>query len=203
MSKKDKLKEYQKKRDFEKTKEPKGDQKKSHKKPLFVIQKHDATNLHYDFRIEIEGVLASWAIPKGPSTNPSVKRLAMKTENHPLKYANFEGVIPKGEYGAGAVIIWDKGTYKNQRKDGKNMTESLKDGKIEIFLQGKKLKGGYALIKTGSKKNNGKRWLLIKKSDDYADARRNPTSTEPKSVKSGKTLKQIKKEHEQNSKKSS
>jgi DNA ligase D-like protein (predicted 3'-phosphoesterase) len=196
MAKKDKLKKYKEKRNFRKTGEPAGGKKKSSKKPIFIIQKHDASNLHYDFRLEIEGVLKSWAVPKGPSTNPSVKRLAMPTEDHPLEYADFEGIIPEGQYGAGTVILWDRGTYENKREkkeeNKKSMEESLKEGKIEIYLHGEKLKGGYALIRTGKGKNE--RWLLIKMRDEEADARRNPVSTEPGSVLSGKTLEEIEKD---------
>lgn len=196
MAEENKLKKYKEKRDFRKTVEPAGGRKKSSKKPIFIIQKHDASNLHYDFRLEMDGVLKSWAIPKGPSTDPSIKRLAMPTEDHPLEYADFEGVIPEGQYGAGTVILWDRGTYENKRaekeKDKKSMEESYNEGKIEIYLKGQKLKGGYALIRTGKGKNE--RWLLIKMKDEEADARRNPVSTEPKSVLSGKTIEEIGKE---------
>jgi DNA ligase D-like protein (predicted 3'-phosphoesterase) len=195
---KDTLEEYNKKRDFSKTKEPAGKKEKASEKPIFVIQKHDASNLHYDFRIEIDGVLKSWAVPKGPSTDPSVKRLAIPTEDHPVKYANFEGVIPEGEYGAGPVMVWDKGTYRNLKLENEeyeekiSMEEAYKDGHLTVWLEGKKLQGGYALIKTG--KGEKARWLLIKMKDKKADARRNPTSTEPKSVISNKTLDEIKNE---------
>ncbi|MFW5832016.1 MAG: DNA polymerase ligase N-terminal domain-containing protein [Prolixibacteraceae bacterium] len=189
---KSKLNEYKKKRDFKKTTEPKGGKKKSSGKPRFVIQKHDASRLHYDFRLEVDGVLKSWAIPKGPSTDPSDKRLAAPTEDHPLEYADFEGTIPEDEYGGGTVIVWDGGTYRNIREekedDGKNMKESFDEGKIEIWLEGKKLKGGYVLIKTG------KNWLMKKMKDDEADARRNPVSTENKSILSDKTIEQMQKE---------
>jgi len=190
-----KLSSYQKKRNFDKTTEPWGSKRPFKLKPLFVIQKHDATNLHYDFRLEIDGVLKSWAVPKGPSTDPSVKRLAMLTEDHPIAYGNFEGVIPAGQYGAGTVMVWDYGKYKNIKKEnGKiaSMKKCFEKGEIEIELKGKKLQGGYALIKM--KARGGKQWLLIKKRDDKADARRNPVSSEPKSVISKKTLKQIAKE---------
>lgn len=197
MSDSDKLKEYREKRDFRSTKEPEGGgRSSSDDEPLFVIQKHDASNLHYDLRLEVDGVLKSWAVPKGPSTDPSEKRLAMPTEDHPLEYADFEGVIPEDEYGAGPVMVWDTGSYRNLRAekedDGLSMAESLDDGKLEVWLQGEKLQGGYVLIRTDS--GEDERWLFIKMKDDEADARRNPTSTEPKSVLTGRTLEEIAKE---------
>lgn len=194
------LAEYRKKRDFSRTKEPSGSKsrggKKKSKSPIFVIQEHDASRLHYDFRLEIDGVLKSWAVPKGPSTDPKDRRLAMPTEDHPMEYADFEGVIPTGEYGGGTVMVWDRGTYRNLRqdKDGAHasMKESYDDGKIEVWLDGEKLHGGYALIRTGSGKDL--RWLLLKMKDDEADARRNPVHTEVKSAKSGRTLEEIEEE---------
>jgi DNA ligase D-like protein (predicted 3'-phosphoesterase) len=192
MSSDEKLKKYKEKRDFSKTSEPAPGKKKKSKQFIFVIQKHDASSLHYDFRLEMEDVLKSWAVPKGPSTDPNQKRLAVLTEDHPLDYADFEGTIPEGEYGAGTVIVWDTGSYRNlrqeKRNDGLNMEESFQDGKIEVWLEGKKIKGGYVLIKTGRKENQ---WLLKKMKDDEADARRNPVSTEPKSVLSGKTISEM------------
>ncbi len=191
----DKLKEYFEKRDFSKTAEPKGGKKKANQKPVFVIQKHDARNLHYDFRLEVDGVLKSWAVPKGPSTDPSVKRLAIQTEDHPLEYADFEGVIPKDEYGGGTVIVWDAGPYRNmmeEKDDPLSMEESLNEGHVEVWLEGQKLTGGYALIHTGGSDDD--RWLLVKMDDDKADARRNPTSTEPDSVLSGRSLDAVRKE---------
>ncbi len=183
-----KLKKYSKKRDFKKTKEPKPSAQKK-KKKIFVVQKHDASSLHYDFRLNISGVLVSWAVPKGPSLNPKTKRLAMQTENHPLDYADFEGTIPESEYGAGKVIIWDKGTYKNisKNKNKKILIEkALNEGKISVELKGKKLEGGFSLIKIGKK-----RWLLIKHNDKQADARKNVVKSQPKSVKSGKKIQEI------------
>lgn len=193
MTQSDSLKKYHKKRHFKKTPEPSGKKGKSGgKQPQFVIQKHDASTLHYDFRLEAEGVLKSWAVPKGPSTNPRDKRLAMPTEDHPLEYADFEGVIPEGEYGAGTVMVWDTGPYRNLRDkkdEPASMGESIRDGHVEIWLEGKKLQGGYALHRTATGKNE--RWILIKMKDEKADARRNPVSTEPRSVKSNRTLQQI------------
>lgn len=195
MTKKDPLARYREKRDFRKTSEPEGKTKSKKEKQnnIFVIQKHDASNLHYDFRLEVDGVLKSWAVPKGPSTDPKEKRMAIFTEDHPLDYTDFEGVIPEGEYGAGTVMVWDIGPYKNIRetkdKENKSMKESLSEGKIEVWLEGKKITGGYALVRTG--KGKKERWLLIKMKDDEADARRNPVSTEPKSAISGKTLEEI------------
>jgi DNA ligase D-like protein (predicted 3'-phosphoesterase) len=191
------LKEYRKKRDFGKTPEPEGGEKKSSKDRIFVIQKHDATTLHYDFRLEVEGVLVSWAVPKGPSTDPRETRLAIPTEDHPLEYADFEGVIPEDEYGGGTVLIWDRGMYRNLREgegvDSLSMTESIEEGKVEVWLEGERLQGGFALIRTGYGINkNG--WLLKKMDDEKADARRNPVSSEPDSVVSHRSLEEIRKE---------
>ncbi len=193
MTKEEKLREYEKKRDFRRSPEPRADKKADSGQPIFVIQKHDASSLHYDVRLQVDDVLVSWAVPKGPSTDPREKRLAVPTEDHPLEYAQFEGVIPPGEYGAGTVMVWDTGPYKNLRAekpdDPKNMQASLEEGKVEVWLNGRKIKGGYALIRTGGGKDA--RWLLIKMSDDQADARRNPVSTQPLSVKTGRSLDEI------------
>jgi DNA ligase D-like protein (predicted 3'-phosphoesterase) len=196
MSGKHPLAQYRAKRDFAKSPEPagKGKSSKTGTSPVFVIQKHHASNLHYDFRLEVDGTLKSWAVPKGPSTDPRQKRMAVPTEGHPLDYADFEGVIPEGEYGAGTVIVWDIGPYRNLRAEkgeGKTlMPESIREGKVEVWLEGKKVRGGYALVRTGGA-GGKERWLLIKMRDDEADARRDPVSTEPKSVLSGKTLEEI------------
>ena len=192
---KDTLKTYRGKRDFVRTPEPSGEATLKGKKPIFVIQKHASRRLHYDFRIEVDGVLKSWAVPKGPSTDPRDKRLAMPTEDHPMEYADFEGVIPQGEYGGGTVMVWDTGTYANIReKDGKEipMEKCMEAGHVAIWLEGKKLEGGYGLVRTG--KGDKARWLLIKMKDDRADARRNPVSTLPRSAITGRTLKQIESE---------
>lgn len=166
--------------------------------PVFLIQEHEATTHHFDLRLEVDGVLKSWAVPKGPSTDPSDKRLAIPTEDHPMDAADFEGVIPEGEYGGGSVLLWDCGSYVNLRAepndDGVSMAESYDDGKIEVWLEGDKIVGGYALVRTDS--GDDERWLLIKMDDDEADARRNPTSTEPESVISGRKLDEVAEEAE-------
>jgi bifunctional non-homologous end joining protein LigD len=157
------------------------------KDPIFVIQKHKASHLHYDFRLEIDGVLKSWAVPKGPSTSPHDKRLAVETEDHPMDYATFEGTIPEGEYGAGTVIVWDTGTFKNIKEDI-SLPDSYNNGQIEVALHGTKLRGNYALIRTSK---NDKKWLLIKMNDKYADEKHIITETQPESVFSGKTVEEI------------
>jgi DNA ligase D-like protein (predicted 3'-phosphoesterase) len=190
---KDSLQEYRRKRDRRKTPEPAGGRRRSTRgRPRFVIQQHDATAMHWDFRLEAGGVLKSWAVPKGPSTDPREKRLAMPTEDHPLDYGGFEGVIPEGEYGAGPVIVWDHGTYRNlSEKDGREIPveDAVEAGRVKVFLAGKKLRGGYALTRTGGP--GRPRWLLVKMRDEHADARRNPVRTEPRSVISGKTVREM------------
>src|SRR6266699_4601105 len=193
---KDSLRAYRSKRDPRRTPEPSGERRRPRRgrrgHPIFVIQKHDASSLHYDFRLEADGVLKSWAVPKGPSTNPKDMRLAVPTEDHPLEYADFEGVIPEGEYGAGTVLVWDTGTYRNlTEKDGKEVPveRAVEDGHVSFWLDGKKLAGGYALTRTGGGKQE--RWILVKKADEVADARRNPVNTEPKSVRSGRTVQEM------------
>lgn len=158
--------------------------------PLFVIQKHRATTLHYDFRLEVDGVLKSWVVPKGPSTDPGEKRLAIMTDDHPVEYAGFEGTIPDGEYGAGTVIVWDKGTYSNLKEgNSPSVSDGIVNGHIAFRLEGQKLKGGYSLTRFGG--DEGKQWLLVKMDDEEADARRNPVSTEPESVLSGQTVEDL------------
>lgn len=189
---------YRKKRNPSRSGEPEGGDTlpEDSQGRVFVVQMHDASNLHYDFRLEVDGVLASWAVPKGPSTDPSEKRLAIRTEDHPLDYANFEGVIPKGEYGAGTVMIWDRGTYDNTTdKDGETLSaaQALENGHILVRLHGEKVSGGYALQRIDDDEDQ---WLLIKLGDDAADARRNPVSAEPDSVASGRDLDEIAAEDE-------
>ena len=193
MAKKDSLKEYRARRNFSRSPEPSGThQNKRAKNPTFVIQKHDARNLHYVFRLQVNGVLKSWAVPKGPSTDPRVKRAAFPTEDHPLDYATFEGIIPAGEYGGGTVMVWDLGTYENlTEKSGKEIPieKALENGHVSMRLDGKKLKGGYSLTRV--EKGEEERWLLVKMRDEAADARRNPVSSEPNSALTGRSLEEI------------
>ncbi len=192
----DKLKKYRAKRDFDKTAEPAGDTPAENEagRPIFVIQKHDASRLHYDIRIEMSGVLKSWAVPKGPSLNPADKRLAVEVEDHPLDYADFEGTIPEEEYGGGTVMVWDFGTYTNiKRVKGDamvTMQEAYEMGTIEIELSGQKLHGGYALRRF-KREGDKDQWLLIKMKDAHADPARDITKTDPDSAKTGRTLKEI------------
>ena len=158
-----------------------------------MIQKHAASTLHYDFRLEVAGTLKSWAVPKGPSTDPRDKRLAIPVEDHPLGWGDFEGVIGEGLYGAGAVIVWDRGSYRNQtEKDGEEVpiAQALDNGHAAFWLDGQKLRGGYALTRVG-RDGRRDRWLLVKRRDNEADARRNPVSTQPESVVSGRTVEQV------------
>lgn len=187
----DNLTEYRRKRDLRKSPEPSGKRKAS-KKTRFVIQKHDASSLHYDFRLEADGVLKSWAVPKGPSTDPREKRLAMPTEDHPLDYVDFEGVIPEGHYGAGSVIVWDTGEYRNlstSKGEEVPLADAIEGGHATVWLEGKKLKGGYALTRVA--KGKSERWILVKMKDESADARRNPIKTQPESALSGRTVEEV------------
>jgi DNA ligase D-like protein (predicted 3'-phosphoesterase) len=196
--KQDFLDEYHKKRDFDLTSEPFGEDKnrKDSDKQIFVIQKHDATNLHYDFRLLVDGVLKSWVLPKGPSTDPKETRLAIPTEDHPAEYADFEGTIPRDEYGGGTVMVWDAGTYQNDKTDDSGneipIKDQLEEGHSTFILKGKKISGGYALIRT--EKGDNEKWIFKKMKDDQADARRNPVSTENKSVLTGRSMEEIEKE---------
>jgi bifunctional non-homologous end joining protein LigD len=163
------LREYKKKRDFKETSEPEGKVKKAKSKKLsFVIQEHHATRLHFDFRLEMEGVLRSWAVPKGPSMNPNDKRLAMMVEDHPLEYGGFQGTIPEGNYGAGEVRIWDKGTYEALGDDPPE--KQVKNEKIIFTMNGKKLKGEFHLFRMKGA-SEGNAWLLFKAKDKYADTK--------------------------------
>jgi DNA ligase D-like protein (predicted 3'-phosphoesterase) len=192
------LKEYERKRDFSKTKEPSGKGTKKGKArrehPRFSFQKHSATSEHYDLRLEVDGVLASWAIPKGPSLDPKDKRLAMRTEDHPMEYLEWEGVIAEGSYGAGPMIVWDRGVFQNisetRRGEPMELDEAIEKGDVKIFMLGEKIKGAYALVRTGPAGDREK-WLFIKKRDEGADARRKPTSSQPESVLSGRTIEEV------------
>jgi bifunctional non-homologous end joining protein LigD len=189
------LKKYQDKRRFSVTPEPAGQADgKKNKSPslIYVIQKHRATQLHYDFRLEWHGVLLSWAVPKGPSPDPTVKRLAMQVEDHPVEYADFEGVIPEGEYGGGTVMVWDKGEWEPEQADPQ---AALEKGDFKFTLRGEKLKGSWVLVRTrGFGSSPGKTsWLLIKHRDQYASTAE-VTATEPYSVLSHRLLADIARE---------
>jgi bifunctional non-homologous end joining protein LigD len=188
------LEEYRKKRDFGVTKEPRGRFRRQTGTRIFVVQKHNASRLHYDFRLEIGGVLVSWAVPKGPSLDPSAKRLAAMTEDHPLEYAGFEGIIPEGEYGAGTVMVWDHGTFES-REEGVSVEDQLARGEIKITLHGDKLKGAFVLIHTGRgtpKLRDRRQWLLIKQRDVHARSPWDPENPSwSRSVLTGRTLKEI------------
>jgi DNA ligase D-like protein (predicted 3'-phosphoesterase) len=159
----------------------------------FVIQQHDATTLHYDFRLEVDGTLRSWAVPKGPSPDPREKRLAVEVDDHSLEYGDFEGVVGAGRRGSGAVIVWDAGTYRNLDED-RSMAEALEAGHARFWLEGEKLRGGWTLHRTGGRGVKAQ-WLLIKRRDEHADAERDPQRTERASVKSGRTIEQVAEEH--------
>jgi len=186
------LNEYRKKRNFKVTPEPSGDGGPAEKKAaplIYAIQKHRATQLHYDFRLEWKGTLLSWAVPKGPSLDPSVKRLAMQVEDHPIEYANFEGVIPEGEYGGGTVMLWDQGTWEAESPD---VDAAIEKGDLKFTLHGTKLKGSWVLVRTrgfGSSRGRSS-WLLIKHRDSYA-SKRDITVEEPYSVLTHRLLADI------------
>jgi bifunctional non-homologous end joining protein LigD len=190
--KQESLESYRKKRDFSITSEPPGKiehpEEKIPGEKIFVVQKHAARNLHYDLRLEVGGILRSWAVPKGPSLNPKDKRLAIATEDHPLEYARFEGTIPKGQYGAGTVIVWDIGIYRNMTmKDGQviDIDQALNNGHASIWLEGKKLKGGYAITRTG------RGWILVKMRDENADENQDILKADPRSALSGRTIEEL------------
>ena len=186
------LEDYKKKRDFKQTTEPEGKVRKRRSgAPVFVVQKHQASRLHYDLRLEVDGVLKSWAVPKGPSSDPTQKRLAVPTEDHPMEYADFEGVIPEGEYGAGTVMVWDTGTYETiPDEEGETPlppNESFERGQMKIRLRGKKMKGDWVIVNMKGKKE----WLLIKKKDTHTGGKDALTRDLPNSVLTGKSLEEI------------
>ena len=183
------LGKYHAKRDFRITPEPRGRaEKRTGAELSFVVQKHQASHLHYDFRLEWNGVLVSWAVPKGPSLDPSVKRLAMAVEDHPLEYGGFEGIIPEGQYGGGTVMVWDRGTWEPE-PESEDVDGALRDGELKFTLKGSKLKGSWVLVRT---KSAGARsqWLLIKHKDRYASAS-DIVADKPRSVVSRKLMAQI------------
>ncbi|MEA2164420.1 MAG: bifunctional non-ous end joining protein LigD [Thermoanaerobaculia bacterium] len=187
----DLLKKYRAMRDFGDTPEPSGGKPKRAKLPIFVIQKHHASHLHYDFRLEMEGVLKSWAVPKGPSYDPATKRLAMMTEDHPYDYASFEGVIPAGNYGGGNVIIWDNGTWEFI-EPGDDPVKALRSGKLTFRMFGKKMFGEWALVKIhGRAGSKGNEWLLLKHRDEFANPDIDVTEVAPRSVISNLTVEEI------------
>ena len=176
------LTEYRRKRDFKKTAEPEGGEKPAPKKRAkkastkkldFVIQKHAASHLHYDLRLELEGVMKSWAVPKGPSPDPSIKRLAMQVEDHPIEYNTFEGTIPQGEYGGGTVMLWDRGHYEPEKGEGEDgVREGYKKGDLKIVFHGTRMKGSWVLVRTrgwGGGSGSKPSWLLIKHRDEHAE----------------------------------
>jgi bifunctional non-homologous end joining protein LigD len=186
----DPLKKYREMRDFGVTPEPSGGKPKNSKLPIFVIQKHQASRLHYDFRLEMEGVLKSWAVPKGPSYDPSVKRLAMMTEDHPYDYAGFEGVIPQGNYGGGNVIIWDAGTWEFLGP-GDDPVKALKQGDLKFRLYGKKMFGEWALFRIKGRSPKGNEWLLVKHRDKFANDQVDVTEVAPRSIISNKLVEEV------------
>jgi bifunctional non-homologous end joining protein LigD len=185
------LAEYNRKRDFSRTKEPAGTVPRTKGKTLhFVVQKHDASQLHYDFRLELDGVMKSWAVPKGPSLDPAVRRLAMEVEDHPISYNAFEGTIPEGEYGGGTVMLWDRGTYEAADGGGaESLRRGYATGDLKFVLHGDRLRGSWVLVRM---RRPGKpQWLLIKHRDDEADPARDLTAEETTSVVTGRAMEQI------------
>jgi bifunctional non-homologous end joining protein LigD len=183
------LREYRRKRDFKRTREPRGGRVQRPTDARFVVQKHDASHLHYDFRLEHDGVLKSWAVPKGPDLDPAVKRLAMQVEDHPIEYADFEGVIPKGEYGGGTVMLWDRGTWEPLEDPRKG----LREGHLKFALNGDKLRGNWMLVRRGGRKAGPEErtWFLFKERDRYADGKRPIVESKPLSVATGRDLDEI------------
>jgi bifunctional non-homologous end joining protein LigD len=188
------LAEYKRKRDFTKTAEPEGKttRRRSARALKYVIQKHAASRLHFDFRLELDGVMKSWAVPKGPSYDPAVRRLAMEVEDHPIEYNSFEGTIPKGEYGGGTVMLWDRGTYEPEAGGGaKALREGYERGDLKIVLHGKRLRGGWVLVRMRRDEGGRAPWLLIKHRDEYADADYDVVADVTTSVASGRTMDEI------------
>jgi len=192
--KKERLEEYRRKRDFDRTAEPRGGRAVKAKKLAFVIQKHAASRLHFDLRLELDGVMKSWAVPKGPSLDPSVKRLAMEVEDHPIEYNQFEGTIPEGEYGGGTVMIWDKGTYTyggDEPDPVEGLRHGYEKGDFKFVLQGKRLKGSWVLVRTRRGDPKRPQWLLIKHRDEYARPGADVVAEETTSASTGRKMEEI------------
>ncbi|HET6797933.1 MAG TPA: DNA polymerase ligase N-terminal domain-containing protein [Gemmatimonadales bacterium] len=188
------LAEYRRKRDFTRTAEPKGGAGRARQKLAFVIQKHAASHLHYDLRLELDGVMKSWAVPKGPSLDPAVKRLAMQVEDHPIEYNTFEGTIPQGEYGGGTVMLWDRGTYGYAGSDPdpeEGLRRGFGKGDLKFVLNGKRLKGSWVLVRMRRDTPGKPQWLLIKHRDEYAVPDSDVTGENLTSVASGRTMDEI------------
>ncbi|MFJ5558569.1 DNA polymerase ligase N-terminal domain-containing protein [Streptomyces sp. NPDC093250] len=199
MGEEDRLRDYHGKRDFARTGEPRGGGAEPADRPRFVVQIHDARRMHFDFRLQVGDVLKSWAVPKGPPEDPRDKRLAVPTEDHPLEYEEFEGVIPPGEYGGGTVIVWDHGTYEPLSRDRQgrpiDFAESLERGHATFRLHGSKLRGEYALTRFRSGDDGEEAWLLVRAAKGRARGRGAPDPRRARSVRSGRTLAQIAAEH--------
>jgi bifunctional non-homologous end joining protein LigD len=188
----DTLDVYNAKRDFTKTDEPAGRARKTGKDLQFVIQKHAASHLHFDFRLELDGVMKSWAVPKGPSYDPTIKRLAMQVEDHPIEYNDFEGTIPKGQYGGGTVMIWDRGTYEAESGDGVDaVREGYKRGDLKITMHGERMQGNWVLVRTRRDPKGRAQWLLIKHRDHLAMAGADIVAAVQTSVVTGRTMEEI------------
>jgi bifunctional non-homologous end joining protein LigD len=198
-SAREQLAEYRRKRDFGRTEEPEGgaDHPKAADRLDFVIQKHAATRLHYDLRLELDGVMKSWAVPKGPSADPAIKRLAMQVEDHPMEYNTFEGTIPKGEYGGGTVMLWDRGWYEPEKGGGEEgVREGLRKGDLKVIFHGKRMKGSWVLVRTrgwGSSGGSSDKpsWLLIKHRDEHVEPGDDLTERNMTSVVTKRTMEQI------------
>jgi bifunctional non-homologous end joining protein LigD len=188
------LTEYHKKRDFTVTAEPRGGEAPVRDQLVFVVQKHAATRLHFDFRLELDGVMKSWAVPKGPSMDPSVKRLAMEVEDHPIEYNTFEGIIPKGQYGGGTVMLWDRGIYTYGDTDVEpeaGLRRGYARGDLKFVLLGERLKGSFVLVRTRRGDRGKNEWLLIKHKDEFADPGSDITVKYQTSVDTDRTMKEI------------
>jgi bifunctional non-homologous end joining protein LigD len=185
------LEEYRRKRDFSRTAEPRGGRVRAARKLAYVIQKHAASRLHYDLRLELDGVMKSWAVPKGPSLDPSVKRLAMQVEDHPIEYNTFEGTIPKGEYGGGTVMLWDRGSYEyggDYPDPLEGLRRGYEKGDFKFVLHGKRLKGSWVLVRIRRGDPSRPQWLLIKHRDEFAEPETEVTEEYQTSAATGRTM---------------